>query len=105
MALADLIVFIKIASGLGFVFIIVSQLITAGIGLFFLRKLDFNLFFFIDAEIKKGQRIVSELWDETWVLTAACLLILPGIISDIVGGLCMIPFVRQLLIRFFDENE
>lgn len=102
-ALADMIVLIQISTGIGIYFIIVSQLLSGGFGLFKLRNMDFNLYFFLDAELKKGEKIVKELWEEAWILSAVCLLIIPGLVSDLVGGLCMVPTIRRFFLEYVME--
>ncbi len=102
-ALADMVVLIQISSGLGIYFIIFSQLLSGGYGVFRFRKLDFNLYFFLDAELKKGEKIVKELWEEAWILTAACFLIVPGLISDLVGALCLVPSIRRFFLEYVSE--
>ncbi|MBT3227235.1 MAG: FxsA family protein [Deltaproteobacteria bacterium] len=102
-ALADMIILIQISSGPGIYFIIGSQLLTCGYGIFRIRKLDFNLFFFLDAELKKGEKIVKEIWIEAWILTAVCFLIIPGLVSDIIGGVCLTPAIRRFFLEYVSE--
>jgi len=101
-ALVDLVLMIQISNAIGIYVIIFSQLISAAIGLFYIRKLDFNLYFFLDAEIKKQQTIIKELWDEAFVLTGACFLIVPGFLSDVVGIICLIPKFRIVFLEWLD---
>ncbi len=102
-ALADMIILIQISAGPGIYFIIGSQLLTCGYGIFRIIKLDFNLFFFLDAELKKGEKIVKEIWVEAWILAAVCFLIIPGLVSDIVGGLCLQPSIRHFFLEYVSE--
>lgn len=104
-ALADMIILIPIASGAGIYFIVFSQSLTVGYGIYRLRKLDFSLFFFLDAELKKGERIVKELWEEAWILTAVCYLIIPGYLSDFIGGLCLVPTIRRFFMEYVTETN
>ncbi len=87
------------------IYLIVATQITSGLfGWFKMRKMDFQLFFFIDAEIKKGENpIVGELWEEALVLAAACLLIIPGFLTDIIGVICWIPQLRLFFIEYLDD--
>jgi UPF0716 family protein affecting phage T7 exclusion len=98
-----MIILIQISSGLGTYFIIATQLLTGGYGIFRIRKMDFSLFFFLDAELKKGEKIVKELWEEAWILTAICFLIIPGLVSDIVGGLCLSIHIRRFFLEYVSE--
>lgn len=104
-ALSDLVLLIQISSGLGTYFIIFSQFLTGGYGVFRFKKLDFTLFFFLDAELKKGEKIVKELWEEAWILAAVCFLIIPGLVSDIVGGICLTPAIRHFFLEYILESN
>ncbi|MCP4750353.1 MAG: FxsA family protein [Proteobacteria bacterium] len=94
---------LRISSGLGVYLIVVTQVMSALFGWFKLRKMDFNLFFFLDAELKKGENIVKELWEEAWILTAVCLLLLPGFVSDIIGCMFLIPPLRTFFLTLFED--
>ena len=102
-ALADMVVLIQVSSGIGIYFIVASQVLTGGYGVFRIKKLDFNLFFFIDTELKKGERIIKEIWEEAWILTAACFLTIPGFVSDLVGALCLVPAIRRFFLEYVSE--
>ena len=94
----DLFLLIFISQGYGTVFIVFTQTLTAVFGFVKLRALDLNLFFFIEAELKKGQKIVTELWEEVMVLTAVSLLIIPGYFTDLIGILFFVPAIRTFCI-------
>ena len=103
LSVLDLFFLLIISKGYGIAFIIVTQTIGAVFGFIKLRNLDFNLFFFIDAELKKKQKIIKELWNEAMVLTGACLLIVPGYLTDLIGILFLVPFIRTFCIKTIDE--
>jgi UPF0716 protein FxsA len=100
----DLWILIRMAGGFGIVLIVISQVITAAIGLWWMRKLDFNLFFFLDVELKNRQPIIRELWEEAWLLTAACLLIMPGLLTDLIGALGLMPPLRRWWFDYFGRD-
>ena len=103
-AFFDLLFLMIISSGTGILVVLTTQMITAGIGLYFLRNLDFNLFFYIEATFKNKDPIIKELWDEFILLSGACLLIVPGFLSDIFGLLALIPDTRNLICDFIDHH-
>lgn len=100
--LADLFLMLQISGGIGIYVIIFSQTVSGLFGWYMLKKMDFNLFFFIEAELKKGQTIVKELWDEAFVLTAVCFLVAPGFFTDIIGCLFLIRQVRSFFMAWFE---
>lgn len=99
----DLFILIQVSTGGGIYLIIISQLLSGIFGLYRLRTMDFNLLFFFDAELKKGMKLVRELWEEALVLIAICFLIFPGFITDFIGGVILIPYVRTAFIEILDE--
>lgn len=104
-ALADMVILIQISTGVGIYFIVVTQLLTGLYGFYRFRRMDFNLFFFLDAELKKGETIVKELWDEAWVLSGVCFLIIPGLVSDIIGALSLVPAIRRFFLEYVTETN
>lgn len=102
-AFIDLLFLNLISSGKGIIFILFTQLITAAIGTYVVRKVGFNLLFFIDAELKKETVIVRELWDEFYFLLGGCLLFLPGFLTDLAGTLLLIKDVRVVLLDILEK--
>ncbi len=100
LAVIDLLFFIIVATGYGVVFIVVTQLISAGVGWMQLRKLDFNLFFYVESTLRKREPIIREVWDEILLLSGACLLLYPGIFSDLIGALLYFKEVRVTILDF-----
>ncbi len=100
--LVDLVVMIEISNAVGIYFIIGSQILGAVFGWYLLRKLDFNLYFYLDAQLKNDQTIINELWEEAFILTGACFLIIPGLISDIVGIIFLVPRFRYIFLQWIN---
>lgn len=103
LALLDMVLLTTISRGYGILLIIVTQTISGFLGIIKLKNLDSNLLFFLDAELKKGERIVSELWDDAMVMTAAILLIMPGYLSDAIGILFLIPSFRSFCLKSLND--
>lgn len=102
-AFVDLLFLNLISSGKGVIFIILTQIITATVGTYVVRKVGFNLIFFIDAELKKETKIVRELWDEFYFLIGGCLLFLPGFLTDLAGVLFLIKDIRAVLLDLLEK--
>ena len=62
----------------------------------------------IQQELAAGRMPTRELIDGGIVLVASLLLISPGVLTDVIGILLMIPFVRyfarRMLVRWFQRN-
>ena len=104
LCIIDLFIMLLISRGIGIVVIIITQLASASWGLWKIRKMDFNLFFFLDVEMKKQEPIVRELWEEALILMGACLLVIPGFFSDMVGIAFLVPHLRIFCLEFMNEN-
>jgi UPF0716 protein FxsA len=100
--IVDLVVMVEVSNAIGIYIVTTSQLLGAAFGWYKLRRLDFNLFFFLDAQLKNNLKIIRELWDEAFVLTGVCFLIVPGFLSDIVGIICLIPKFRFIFLEWID---
>ena len=100
----DFLFFMVIATGAGTPAIIISQLLSGGIGWIKIRKLDFNLFFFVEAERKKREPVIPEIWDELLLLSGACLLVYPGIFTDVIGFTLLFRQVRETVLEFFPPS-
>lgn len=99
----DLMFLNLIASGKGILFILLTQFISAGIGGYVVKKVGFNLIFFIDAELKKDTKIIRELWDEFYILIGGCLLFLPGFLTDLAGALLLVKDIRLVILDFLGK--
>lgn len=102
LSLLDFLILLLMARGFGIVVISITQGAGFVFGWIKIRRMDFNLFFFLDAEIKKGQPIIRELWEEALVLSAACLLIMPGFLTDLIGIGFLFPQIRELCFQMVD---
>ncbi len=54
----------------------------------------------VQAELAAGRVPAGSLLDGVFILFAGALLMTPGILTDAVGFLCLIPFTRQAIRRF-----
>ncbi|MDH5559737.1 MAG: FxsA family protein [Deltaproteobacteria bacterium] len=96
----DLVLLIFMAhGGFGVWFLILSQLASLAVGVYHFRKMDANLLFFIDSELQKNIPIVNELWEEAILFTAVILLLIPGILSDLLGYFGLFPFFRNIFVN------
>lgn len=96
LGLFDLFILIIASTGFGILIISLTQIAGASFGFWKVRQMDFNLFFFLDAELKKGEPVIRELWEEALILTGACLLIVPGFLSDLIGLAFLVPQLRSI---------
>lgn len=103
LTLLDLLILIQSSNGAGIYLIVLTQIASALFGYYRIRKMDFNLFFFLDTELKKNKTIIREVWEEVVLLLSACLLIIPGFVTDFIGLVCLIPQVRNVFLEVLEE--
>ncbi len=103
LCLFDLLILVMASRGFGIAIITVSQVAGAVWGIWKVGKMDFNLFFYLDAELRKGEPIIRELWEEAIILTGACLLIIPGFLSDLIGIAFLVPQLRTFCLDFIHD--
>lgn len=72
-------------------------LLTAAVGLSVLRRQGFQRLRRIDEQIRRGQSPGKEIFKGMLLSFAGVLLILPGVMSDTIGCILLIPVVRGLL--------
>ncbi len=104
LAMLDLMVMLLMAKGVGIYIIVFCQSASFLFGWWKVRKMDFNLIFYLDAELKKEQPIIKELWEEALVLIGACFLIIPGFLTDFIGIGFLLPQFRQFCFDLIDNN-
>ena len=102
-SLPDLLILTSLLKGAGIWLFIIFQ---AAISIYAghrLRKMDFYLISYIDAERRKGVNIIPELWDELLLLYGVLLMLIPGILTDLVGLLLLFPNLRKGLVSFIQN--
>ena len=58
----------------------------------------------LQEELKDGRLPAEPIVDGVLILVAAAVLITPGVLTDLVGFLCLIPACRQLLKRYLKRR-
>lgn len=104
LSLFDLYLLLILSKGVGIPIIAITQVAGAVFGFWRVKNLDFNLFFYLDAQIRKGEVVIRELWEEAMVLTGSCLLIVPGFFSDIIAIFFLFSQFRALLLDYIYGN-
>ena len=58
----------------------------------------------LQRDLNDGQLPAEPIVDGVLILVAAAILITPGVLTELVGSLCLIPAVRQLLKRYLKRR-
>ena len=104
--LIEIYLFIKIGSQIGAFNTVLLILVTAVIGVAYVRYEGFNTIKSGIGQLVKNELPVYEIISGATLAFAAFLLILPGFATDLLGILLAIPLTRKILLgRFIKKKE
>ena len=98
--IVEIAAFILIGGQIGLIPTLLMILVTAIIGTFFLRQQGFQILNTIKTETAAGRIPGRTLGDGAMVLVAGILLLTPGFVTDTIGFLLFVPFVRSAIWSF-----
>lgn len=97
MPLLEIAGFVIVGKQIGVLATLALILLSTILGFTLLRRQGFNLLQKIKTETQAGRTPAREMIDGTMLMFAGILLIIPGFITDIIGLLLFIPFVRAII--------
>jgi UPF0716 protein FxsA len=95
----EIFVFIKVGQAIGAWKVLALVFLSAILGAALLRVQSVGVIRRLDRDLRQGRTPDASLFDGFLIVVGAVLMIVPGFISDIVGLLFMVPFVRKLVRR------
>ena len=102
--LLEIYLFIEIGGQIGAFNTILIILLTAIIGIYFVRLQGLSTLKSGVTQIYQNQIPVYEMMSGAALAVAAVLLIIPGFATDIVGFLLIIPLTRNLIFKFLGKK-
>lgn len=99
--LAELYLLIEIGSVLGGLTTIALCLFTAALGAWLVRTQGFQTISRAQSNLAEGQIPAVEMFEGLFIVFAGLLLLVPGLVTDMIGFACLIPPLRRLLIKRF----
>ena len=99
--LVEIYLFIKIGSQIGAFNTVLLILVTAILGIAYVRYEGFNTLKSGMVQLIKNELPIYEIVSGATLAFAAILLILPGFATDLIGLLLIIPFTRKLILKKF----
>ena len=93
-------IFISVGSKIGTLNTISIILLTAIIGIFFLRRKSFSLIFNAQENLKNGIFPTNEIKGAIFLLVSGLLLITPGFFTDVIGFLCFLSPVQNFISKY-----
>ena len=95
---------IKIGTVIGAFNTILATLLTAAVGLYFVRLQGISTLYSAANTIRNNQEPLREVFNGFCLMIAAILLIIPGFFTDSIGVLLLIPFSRNIILKIFGSG-
>jgi UPF0716 protein FxsA len=89
---------IRVGQSMGFWRLALIVIATAMLGSAVIRRTGLSVLTRARAQMERGGRSFNPLFDGLLQLTAGMLLILPGLISDVIGLILLVPAARHVLV-------
>ncbi|MDO8736113.1 MAG: FxsA family protein [Thermoleophilia bacterium] len=102
--LLELWMIIEVGSRIGAVYTVVALILISVAGAALARQQGYRVIGRVQTEIQSGQMPGDSLVDGAIILTGALLLLTPGFLTDIVGLLLLLPFIR-IPVRSFAKRR
>ena len=102
--LVEIYLFIQIGAQIGAFNTILIILLTAVIGIYFVRLQGLNTLKSGVTQLYRNQIPVYEMMSGAALAFAALLLIIPGFATDIIGFLLILPVTRNLLFKYLGRK-
>ncbi|KRG11516.1 exlusion protein FxsA [Lederbergia galactosidilytica] len=90
-------VFLLAGKLMGVIPTVLLIIVTGMAGAFFTKKQGLNVFYQLQAQIQNGEPPGMAILDGVCVFIGGILLISPGFITDFMGLLLLIPFIRKFI--------
>jgi UPF0716 protein FxsA len=95
---------IKIGTVIGAFNTILATLLTAAVGLYFVRMQGISMLYSAANTVRNNQEPLKEVLNGFCLIIAAILLIIPGFFTDTIGVLLLIPFSRNIILKIFGSD-
>lgn len=102
--LLELYVLIKLGALFGFLAVLLWIIASGAIGFSILQSQSWAIWNRIQQAIAAGQSPGRELLDTAFVIAGGVLLIIPGLITDILALLCLVPPSRHRIARYLERR-
>ena len=83
---------------------ILATLLTAAVGLYFVRMQGISMLYSAANTVRNNQEPLKEVLNGFCLIIAAILLIVPGFFTDTIGVLLLIPFSRNIILKIFGSD-
>ena len=102
--LIEIYLFIQIGGQIGAINTILIILLTAVVGIYFVRLQGLNTLRSGVTQLYRNQIPIYEMMSGAALAVAALLLIIPGFATDVLGFLLILPFTRNLIFKYLGKK-
>jgi len=102
--LIEIFFMIKIGTVIGAFNTILATLLTAAVGLYFVRLQGISTLYSAANTIRNNQEPLKEVFNGFCLMIAAILLIIPGFFTDAIGVLLLIPLSRNIILKVIGSD-
>ena len=102
--LIEIYLFIQIGAQIGAFNTILIILLTAVVGIYFVRLQGLNTLRSGVTQLYRNQIPIYEMMSGAALAVAALLLIIPGFATDVLGFLLILPFTRNLIFKYLGKK-
>ena len=102
--LIEIYLFIQIGGQIGAFNTILIILLTAVVGIYFVKLQGLNTLRSGVTQLYRNQIPIYEMMSGAALAVAALLLIIPGFATDVIGFLLILPFTRNLIFKYLGKK-
>ena len=95
--LVEIYLFIEVGDQIGAGSTIALTVLTAFVGTLLVRAQGLSVLRRAEASVQRGEAPLKEALDGLSLLVAGVMLLIPGFFTDLIGGLLLIPLVREAI--------
>ena len=96
---------IKIGTVIGAFNTIFATLLSAAVGLYFVKLQGISTLYSAANTIRNNKEPLKEILNGFCLIIAAIFLIIPGFFTDAIGVLLLIPFSRNIILNIFGKKS
>tara|TARA_A100001388_G_C28555716_1_gene397079 strand:+ start:128 stop:553 length:426 start_codon:yes stop_codon:yes gene_type:complete len=96
---------IKIGTVIGAFNTIFATLLSAAVGLYFVKLQGISTLYSAANTIRNNKEPLKEILNGFCLIIAAIFLIIPGFFTDAIGVLLLIPFSRNIILKIFGKKN
>ncbi|MAZ77162.1 MAG: hypothetical protein CMF39_00600 [Legionellaceae bacterium] len=104
-AILEVVVFVLVGEAIGFLWAVLLVVAGSILGLYLLKTANLKMMEKLQKKLAAGQMPLKEMMGAPFRMFAGWLLMIPGIISSVLGLLCLLPLTRKLLINMMMRSK